>query len=317
MTHFTKTLFLTASFCFFVSSLDSAPARRERGDPTAPCCPVSRWTRRVPRSSKRPARPSPMAAAVSDHELASLNLHDLVEMQGFTTVVREVVELTGCGSRAINAELRVGAVAETITVRAKRLSSTCSRHGIRPCSVAGEIVRALPASRGYGNYLAAMPAIQATGFNTSVGDEHQLLYRPCRPRQRARRPDRRPDRRVAVQRWRCVQLRVRHEQLDRSPGVDLRRPRRSRSRVPTFNIIPKTGGNSFSGNVFCSWAAQLGLSSNIDDELRALGFAEAPGLLKTWYGQLLAQPADQARQDLVLRQHAHHGQLRRHAKPVR
>ena len=28
----------------------------------------------------------------------------------------------------------------------------------------GDIVRALPASRSYGNYIAAVPAIQATGF---------------------------------------------------------------------------------------------------------------------------------------------------------
>jgi len=52
--------------------------------------------------------------------------------------------------------------------------------------------------------------------------------------------------------------------------------------APSFNIIPKTGGNAFSGNAFASWAGQWGQSSNIDDELRALGFADAPALVKNW-----------------------------------
>ena len=34
--------------------------------------------------------------------------------------------------------------------------------------LSGDAVRALPAARGYGNYLAALPAIQATGFNTGL-----------------------------------------------------------------------------------------------------------------------------------------------------
>ena len=34
--------------------------------------------------------------------------------------------------------------------------------------LSGEVVRALPAARGYGNYLAAIPAIQATGFNSGL-----------------------------------------------------------------------------------------------------------------------------------------------------
>ena len=54
--------------------------------------------------------------------------------------------------------------------------------------------------------------------------------------------------------------------------------------APSFNIIPKTGGNNFSGNAFGSWAGQWGQSSNIDDDLRALGFADAPALLKNWDG---------------------------------
>ena len=38
---------------------------------------------------------------------------------------------------------------------------------------------------------------------------------------------------------------------------------------PAFNMIPKTGGNTFSGCYFGSFAGEWSQGSNIDDELRA------------------------------------------------
>ena len=51
---------------------------------------------------------------------------------------------------------------------------------------------------------------------------------------------------------------------------------------PAINIIPRTGGNTFSGTYFISYAGEWAQSSNIDDELRALGFAEVPALIQNW-----------------------------------
>jgi hypothetical protein len=51
---------------------------------------------------------------------------------------------------------------------------------------------------------------------------------------------------------------------------------------PSFNIIPKTGGNTFSGTYFGSFAGKWGQSSNVDEELRRLGFADQPALHKAW-----------------------------------
>ena len=51
---------------------------------------------------------------------------------------------------------------------------------------------------------------------------------------------------------------------------------------PTFNIIPKTGGNTFSGTGFMSYAGEWGQSSNIDDYLRSLNFGEQPALIKSY-----------------------------------
>jgi hypothetical protein len=51
---------------------------------------------------------------------------------------------------------------------------------------------------------------------------------------------------------------------------------------PAFNIIPKTGGNTFSGTGFASYAGKWGQASNIDDNLRSLGFGEQPALVKSY-----------------------------------
>ena len=105
-------------------------------------------------------------------------------LAGFATVVRDGVELTGGGVTTINAELRVGALPGNDHGH-RRDAGRRRAVGTRQQTVlSGDVVRALPASRGYGNYLAAVPAIQATGFNASAQPTTQLLQRPRRPQQR-------------------------------------------------------------------------------------------------------------------------------------
>src|SRR6185436_3874865 len=51
---------------------------------------------------------------------------------------------------------------------------------------------------------------------------------------------------------------------------------------PAFNIITKTGGNTFSGNAFGSTAGKWSQGSNLDDRLRRAGITEPPGLIVNW-----------------------------------
>src|SRR5678809_720013 len=51
---------------------------------------------------------------------------------------------------------------------------------------------------------------------------------------------------------------------------------------PMLNIVPKTGGNNFSGTVFGSGAGEWAQGSNIDSELEAFGITEAAALIKLW-----------------------------------
>ena len=51
---------------------------------------------------------------------------------------------------------------------------------------------------------------------------------------------------------------------------------------PAFNMIPKTGGNTFSGFYFASLAGEWAQGSNIDDELASYGFADLAALIRNW-----------------------------------
>ena len=51
---------------------------------------------------------------------------------------------------------------------------------------------------------------------------------------------------------------------------------------PAFNLIPKTGGNSFSGTGFLSLAGKWSQGDNLDDELIGFGLTQVAGLIKNW-----------------------------------
>ena len=52
--------------------------------------------------------------------------------------------------------------------------------------------------------------------------------------------------------------------------------------APTMNLVPKGGGNSFSGQAFINEAGDWSRSSNIDDKLRAVGLTDPPGIIKSY-----------------------------------
>ena len=283
MTTFTKTLFLTAGVCFFVSSLASAQTLagivRDTSGAVLPGVTVE---------VSSPALIEKSRTAVADgsgqYQITSLppGAYTITfTLQGFTTVVRDGVELTGGGVTTINADLRVGALAESITVTGE--TPVVDVQSARQQTVmSGDVVRSLPASRGYGNYLAAIPAIQATGFNTGVATSTNFFAaRGGRSNEGAVQVDGlnvgSPFNGGGVSNYAYDMNNAIEVQVSISGGLG-----ESDRGAPTFNIIPRTGGNTFSGNAFGSWAGQWGQSSNIDDELRALGFADAPALVKNW-----------------------------------
>jgi len=201
-------------------------------------------------------------------------------LPGFATVVRDGVNLTGAGVTSINVVMPVSA-AETLTVTGE--TPVVDVRSTRQQTVmAGELVRSLPASRSFGNYLAAIPAIQPTGFNNGVQMTNgAFTARGGRSNESAIQIEGMtvgsPFTGGGLSNYAYDVNNSIEVQLSISGG-----PAEFDRGGPTLNIIPRAGGNTFSGNFFASFAGKWGQSSNIDDELRGLGFVEAPALLKNW-----------------------------------
>jgi|RhiMethySRZTD1v2_1073278.scaffolds.fasta_scaffold01142_10 carboxypeptidase family protein len=283
MTTFTKSLSLAAGFCLLASSLASAQTLagtvRDTSGAALPGATVE---------ASSPALIERSRTATADgsglYQITNLppgTYRVTFSLAGFATLVREQVELSGGGVTAISAELRVGNVSESVTVSGE--TPVVDVQSPRQQTVlSGDVVRALPAARGYGNYLAALPAIQATGFNSGLATNTNFFTaRGGRANEGAVQIDGlnvgSPFNGGGVSNYAYDMNNSIEVQVSISGGLG-----EADRGAPTFNIIPMTGGNNFAGNVFGSWAGQWGQSSNIDGELSALGFTESPALVKNW-----------------------------------
>ncbi len=175
--------------------------------------------------------------------------------------------------------MKVGQVQETITVSGQTPVVDVQTSTSREQVLSNETVQALPASRGYGNYLAAIPGIQGTGLSSSATPANPLF---------ASRGGRSSE----------GNMQIDGMNVGSSVGgggvsgyyYDLNNAAEVQVTIagglaevdrggPAINIVPKTGGNAFSGTYFGSFAGEWAQGSNIDDELRSYGFTDLPAFI--------------------------------------
>jgi hypothetical protein len=82
-------------------------------------------------------------------------------LPGFATIRREGIELTGAGVTTINADLRVGAVEETVTVTGATPVVDTQTSTRREVVLPDEVLAAVPVTRTYGGVLAMVPGVQS------------------------------------------------------------------------------------------------------------------------------------------------------------
>jgi hypothetical protein len=209
-------------------------------------------------------------------------------LSGFTTVKREGVELSGAGVTTINADMRVGALAETITVSGETPVVDTQTSTKREVVLSDEVLASVPASRTYGNILAMVPGVQSltldvnsTQSMTGTATNFFFTSRGGRGNEGTVQVD---GMNVGsafggggVSSFAYDFVNAQEVQVTVAGGMG-----ESDRGGPAFNIIPKTGGNNFSGTAFASTAGKWSQSSNLDDDLRRVGITEPPGLIKNW-----------------------------------
>src|SRR5688572_21886607 len=209
-------------------------------------------------------------------------------LAGFSIVRREAIELTGAGVTTINADLRLGSVEETITVTGATPVVDIQTSTKRQVVLSNTVLAEVPATRTYGNVLAIVPGLHSLTLDvnstqplTGTATNSVFTSRAARGNQGTVQVDgmnvRAAFGRGGVSSFAYDFVNAQEVQVTVAGGMG-----ESDRGGPAFNIIPKTGGNNYSGSAFVSNAGKWSQGSNLDDDLRRVGITEPPGLIKNW-----------------------------------
>ena len=209
-------------------------------------------------------------------------------LPGFSTVRREGIELTGSTTLTFPIELRVGGLEETITVTGET-PVVDVQNARREIVLSNDVVQTIPATRAAGALLNATPGI-------NVGDAAQALS-PTMTSFNARSSTINAgsvagEGRYMVNGFPVTAARsggfssyvydtVNADEISISAGGGLGE---SDIGGPVMNIIPRSGGNTFSGTAFLNTAGDWSRGENLDDEIRALNpnLRETPGIISSY-----------------------------------
>jgi hypothetical protein len=191
-------------------------------------------------------------------------------LPGFTTVMREGLIVSGTGVIAVDAELRVGGVTETITVTGETpvVDITSTR---REVALDNDTMRSLPSVRSYSYLLTTVPGLQTNVNNVSTGPVFAIF---------------------PIHGGRGVEWRVTIDGMNVSNPPGGNQPPNYTADIGnaqevtmttsgglgeyetaglTMNIVPRQGGNSTTGLFFVSGFSEAMQSANFTSELQARG----------------------------------------------
>jgi len=89
-------------------------------------------------------------------------------LTGFSTVKREGIELTSAFTAAVNADMKVGTVSETITVSGES-PIVDTQNVVQKTTSSREVMDALPTDRNFVSFAAMQPGVFVTGVSQNVG----------------------------------------------------------------------------------------------------------------------------------------------------
>jgi hypothetical protein len=202
-------------------------------------------------------------------------------LPGFSTVVRQGVELTGSGVFTVNADLRVGSLEETITVTGDT-PVVDIQSSTRQAVLSGEVVASVPAARSWNGLLLLMPGItgdpntmQLTpsmitfGIHGGPTAEGRLLVDGMNVG--ASRGG------GGVSGYQVDTGNVQEVTFATSGGLG-----EAETGGPYMNIGPRTGGNTFRGSSDFSLSNKRLQAGNYSEKLRAAGLSVPSQLLQLW-----------------------------------
>ena len=205
---------------------------------------------------------------------------------GFSTAKREGVELTGLGTTTVSIDLRVGAVEETVTVSGET-PVVDVQNAARQVVLSKDTLNSIPTAGTYNALVVLVPGLFGGQQDVSMGpcnsctfSAHGAILSGGRANSEAR-----------------LLLDGLSIAVPQAGGTNYLTDTRNAQEVafttsgstaevesggPVMNIIPRTGGNTMSGNAYGSWANNALQGSNYTDELKAAGLAAPNPLIKLY-----------------------------------
>ena len=191
-------------------------------------------------------------------------------LTGFSTVRREGIELSGSIAAQVNAELRVGALEETITVKGE--SPIVDVVNAKQQSVLdNEVVAAIPTARLYHSLVTLVPGVSLSGSQDVGGLAGPLTVTF------AMRGGPGNEGRLTVDglslgaslngtgvSYTVADVGNAQEVVFSTAGG----LGEAENAGPAMNLVPRQGGNRLSGNFFGNWANGSMQSNNFSDEIR-------------------------------------------------
>jgi hypothetical protein len=205
-------------------------------------------------------------------------------LTGFNTFKRDGIELAGSFTATINAELKVGAIEETVTVSAE--SPIVDTQSVRRQTVlANDVVTSIPAARAYAGIMTLIPATTTqAGANLDLQvTPGMLVFGGSGGRNNEGRLQLDGLNTGAAFNGAGVSSYVpdignaQEIAMTTSGGLG-----EAEVGGPTLSIVPKTGGNSIKGSVYLSGVTRGMVGSNYTPELQAAGLTAPNALLKLW-----------------------------------
>ena len=149
-------------------------------------------------------------------------------LPGFNVVKREGIELTGTLTAAIDADLRVGALEETVTVTGET-PIVDVQSARRQQVIDGDVLQAIPTSRSYNNVLQLVPGVVGRRRPGAAAPDDAAVHGARRQRRGRPADGRRHQHRRVARRRRRLGLHPRHAE----------HRRKSPSRSPATSARPR------------------------------------------------------------------------------
>jgi hypothetical protein len=206
-----------------------------------------------------------------------------VTLPGFSTVHRDGIELTGSVTLTIPIEMKVGELQETVTVTGAS-PVVDVQNTRRETVISADAIQALPMTRGYGSILNAMGGVTV--------DTNGLAATPTMTFFSAH-GGRTNEGRMSINGMTVAAAfngggvssltydttNVEEVSMLVSGGLG-----ENETGGPTMNLVPKSGGNKFSGQLFFNTAGRWSRGNNLDDALRNIGITKGPGIISSYDG---------------------------------